>query len=582
MFNGATNFYNLNNENFHDFLMEMYRKIDLLDKDTNYIRNHLIDELRKELRKIIANGELVVDIESVVDDFLSNGLEENKVVTDIKKKLEECSSQLAENTKIINNSYLDVCCNEYGVVLTPFNVDKSAENSKNWNIIKNKAKEHNKTIYFPSGEFYFEDTIIFDGITVKSYGAKLYSNSKLASQISQTSIIDGITLIKKIENQTGIKIGNESGNTGGGTGDESYVCGNSKLYNCNIWGFKDCVKFGNNAYLIRFRDCNISGTRGVVYDENLVNSGENIAFYGCSIGGGDISLDVSNYGMFYLFGCSLDYSKQFVKIKNQTIVNCIGCHFETFSSYPEDKIYLEGDGATFNATNCMFYMNDNKGINFDNFFVNKQLNYYGGVNISNSMLDFETKNGNLGIGKINITGDNGSVWGMKYSYTSNEMNLVSDNFSDIWQIAHKEDNIFNYTVEKDAGNSVLHITRNSGINKYSILQLVIPVESCKYVGYKLKLKKSTNDTFIMRTYFNNFKPIIREDSIFYNATGKKQYLNETWIGEGFSEYKVLKSELGFREKLIPPPNAKYFVIEIDLYGISNATDIYIKDLIVTQ
>ena len=87
MFNGATNFYNLNNENFHDFLLEMYRKIDLLDKDTNYIRNHLIDELRKELRKIIANGELIVDIESVVDDFLRNGLEENKVVTDIKKKL---------------------------------------------------------------------------------------------------------------------------------------------------------------------------------------------------------------------------------------------------------------------------------------------------------------------------------------------------------------------------------------------------------------------------------------------------------------------------------------------------------------
>ena len=110
MFNGATNFYNLNNENFHDFLMEMYRKIDLLDKDTNYIRNHLIDELRKELRKIIANGELIVDIESVVDDFLTNGLEENKVVTDIKKELEECSSQLDTNRKKIDNIvYYNIC-----------------------------------------------------------------------------------------------------------------------------------------------------------------------------------------------------------------------------------------------------------------------------------------------------------------------------------------------------------------------------------------------------------------------------------------------------------------------------------------
>ncbi|MDY5853361.1 MAG: glycerophosphodiester phosphodiesterase family protein [Bacilli bacterium] len=107
MFNGATNFYNLNNDNFHDFLMEMYRKIDLLDKDTNYIRKHLIDELRKELRKIIANGELVVDIESVVDDFLRNGLAENKVVTDIKKKLEECSTQLDTNTKQMINKRIE-------------------------------------------------------------------------------------------------------------------------------------------------------------------------------------------------------------------------------------------------------------------------------------------------------------------------------------------------------------------------------------------------------------------------------------------------------------------------------------------
>lgn len=100
MFNGATNFYNLNNDNFHDFLMEMYKKIDLLDKDTNYIRKHLIDELRKELKKIIANGELIVDIESVVDDFLLNGLEENKVITDIKKKLKENDTTLNINNLV--------------------------------------------------------------------------------------------------------------------------------------------------------------------------------------------------------------------------------------------------------------------------------------------------------------------------------------------------------------------------------------------------------------------------------------------------------------------------------------------------
>ena len=105
MFNGATNFYNLNNENFHDFLMEMYNKIDLLDKDSNYIRNHLIDELRKELRKIIANGELIVDVESVVDDFLINGLEKNKVVRDIKKKITECNAELVNFESEVKTNY---------------------------------------------------------------------------------------------------------------------------------------------------------------------------------------------------------------------------------------------------------------------------------------------------------------------------------------------------------------------------------------------------------------------------------------------------------------------------------------------
>ena len=151
MFNGATNFYNLNNENFHDFLMEMYRKIDLLDKDTNYIRNHLIDELRKELRKIIANGELIVDIESVVDDFLTNGLEENKVVTDIKKKLEECSSQLEQNKEKLEecSSQLD---NITIIMPLPSTVE---ENTTNLQKILDKAKDKtiNLTIQFPSGYY---------------------------------------------------------------------------------------------------------------------------------------------------------------------------------------------------------------------------------------------------------------------------------------------------------------------------------------------------------------------------------------------------------------------------------------------
>ena len=58
----------------------------------------------------------------------------------VKSSIAKHTSQLNDNAKIINGSYLNVCCNEYGVVLTPFDVDKSADNSNNWNIIKNLRK----------------------------------------------------------------------------------------------------------------------------------------------------------------------------------------------------------------------------------------------------------------------------------------------------------------------------------------------------------------------------------------------------------------------------------------------------------
>ena len=198
MFNGATNFYNLNNENFHDFLMEMYRKIDLLDKDTNYIRNHLIDELRKELRKIIANGELIVDIESVVDDFLSNGLDENKVVTDIKKKLEECSSQLDTNVKELNKVK--------NRIVSIYDLATINETTDIGTIINNYTEEY--TIYLPNGIYRVDTPIVLKNsligcnvsrnIKVDTSATWLVSNIDSGSLISINGILDSCTVVDNI------------------------------------------------------------------------------------------------------------------------------------------------------------------------------------------------------------------------------------------------------------------------------------------------------------------------------------------------------------------------------------------------
>lgn len=100
LYSSLVNFYNVNDSNFKEFMASFYQELLANHRDIDYVKKHLHDEIRKKLREIIANGELTVDVENVVDDFLINGLEENKVITDIKKKLKENDTTLNINNLV--------------------------------------------------------------------------------------------------------------------------------------------------------------------------------------------------------------------------------------------------------------------------------------------------------------------------------------------------------------------------------------------------------------------------------------------------------------------------------------------------
>ena len=94
LYSNLVNFYNVNDENFKDFMATLYQELLANHRDVEYVKNHLSDDIRKILNEYLIDGKFNIDIESVVDDFLSNGLEENKVVTDIENKIDECTSNL--------------------------------------------------------------------------------------------------------------------------------------------------------------------------------------------------------------------------------------------------------------------------------------------------------------------------------------------------------------------------------------------------------------------------------------------------------------------------------------------------------
>lgn len=88
------------------------------------------------------------------------------------------------------------------------------------------------------------------------------------------------------------------------------------------------VTFGNRSYLSNFFGCRIVTARACIQSlEGTHDAGENIAFFGGNIGGGQIG--VYNPGSFeiHMFGTSIDFSRQWYVGGSGFVAT--GCHLET-------------------------------------------------------------------------------------------------------------------------------------------------------------------------------------------------------------------------------------------------------------
>ena len=97
LYNDLTNFYNVNDENFKEFMAKIYDEMLANHRDVKYVKEHLYEEIVKILDEYLVDGKIKVNIRQVVDEFLNN----SDVIKDINTDINDMNTS-------INNSIIDI------------------------------------------------------------------------------------------------------------------------------------------------------------------------------------------------------------------------------------------------------------------------------------------------------------------------------------------------------------------------------------------------------------------------------------------------------------------------------------------
>ena len=83
LYSNLVNFYNVNDENFKEFMAELYKEMLTTHRDVQYVKEHLTEEIEKKLEIYLVDGKFNINIEEKVNEFLEN----NQEIKDIDTKL---------------------------------------------------------------------------------------------------------------------------------------------------------------------------------------------------------------------------------------------------------------------------------------------------------------------------------------------------------------------------------------------------------------------------------------------------------------------------------------------------------------
>ena len=81
LYNNLTNFYNVNDENFKEFMAKLYDEMLANHNDVKYVKEHYIEEIEKKLKEYIINDKLNIKIDRNIYSELKKKANLNEVIT---------------------------------------------------------------------------------------------------------------------------------------------------------------------------------------------------------------------------------------------------------------------------------------------------------------------------------------------------------------------------------------------------------------------------------------------------------------------------------------------------------------------
>lgn len=99
LYSNLVNFYNVNDENFKEFMAEIYKEMLTTHRDVQYVKEHLTEEIEKILEKYLVDGKFNINIEEKVNEFLEN----NQEIEDIKSQLDTITKNKYDDVVISGN-----------------------------------------------------------------------------------------------------------------------------------------------------------------------------------------------------------------------------------------------------------------------------------------------------------------------------------------------------------------------------------------------------------------------------------------------------------------------------------------------
>ena len=90
LYSNLVNFYNVNDENFKEFMAELYKEMLTTHRNVQYVKEHLTEEIEKKLEIYLVDGKFNINIEEKVNEFLEN----NQEIKDINSQLKTIETKL--------------------------------------------------------------------------------------------------------------------------------------------------------------------------------------------------------------------------------------------------------------------------------------------------------------------------------------------------------------------------------------------------------------------------------------------------------------------------------------------------------